>query len=144
MWGRSGKWLWGEKDSLQVIIQLSAVNILSRLILAGRVRRQTTWWCYSIPLQLPGSPPKSRCIIIRLAFINVNILLSNKRILLYIVLCIMHNVSSFQLVKGRATSTSRRAEESLSVASNDSPELTTSHPKPQPNDVSISTLNIIS
>ncbi|CAL8255397.1 unnamed protein product [Boreogadus saida] len=38
------------------------------------------------------------------------------------------------LVKGRATSTSRRADESLSVASKDSPELTTSHPQPQPND----------
>ena len=54
----------------------------------------------------------------------------------------MH-VSSFQLVKGRATSTSKRAEESLSVASKDSPEMTSSHPQPQPNDVSISTLNII-
>ncbi|XP_056465138.1 THAP domain-containing protein 6-like [Gadus chalcogrammus] len=38
------------------------------------------------------------------------------------------------LQKGRATSTSRRAEESLSVASKDSPEMTTSHPQPQPND----------
>ncbi|CAL8234633.1 unnamed protein product [Boreogadus saida] len=38
------------------------------------------------------------------------------------------------LVKGRATSTSRRADESLSVGSKDSPELTTSHPQPQPND----------
>ena len=56
----------------------------------------------------------------------------------------MYNVSSFHLAKGRAASTSRRADESLSVASNDSPEMTTSHPKPQPNDVSISTLNIIS
>ncbi|CAL8405392.1 unnamed protein product [Arctogadus glacialis] len=39
-----------------------------------------------------------------------------------------------KLVKGRATSTSRRAYESLSVASKDSPGLTTSHPQPQPND----------
>ncbi|XP_030219069.1 uncharacterized protein LOC115548498 isoform X3 [Gadus morhua] len=38
------------------------------------------------------------------------------------------------LQKGRAASTSRRADESLSVASNDSPEMTTSHPQPQPND----------
>ncbi|XP_059924534.1 THAP domain-containing protein 6-like [Gadus macrocephalus] len=37
-----------------------------------------------------------------------------------------------KLVKGRATSTSRRAEESLSVASKDSPEMTSS--QPQPND----------
>ena len=55
----------------------------------------------------------------------------------------MYNVSSFHLAKGRAASTSRRADESLSVASNDSPEMTTSHPQPQPNDVSISTFNII-
>ncbi|XP_030230759.1 THAP domain-containing protein 6 [Gadus morhua] len=39
-----------------------------------------------------------------------------------------------KLVKGRATSTSKRAEESLSVASKDSPEMTSSHPQPQPND----------
>ncbi|XP_056442112.1 THAP domain-containing protein 6-like isoform X2 [Gadus chalcogrammus] len=38
------------------------------------------------------------------------------------------------LQKGRAASTSRRADESLSVASNDSPEMTTSHPQPQPYD----------
>ncbi|KAK0133453.1 THAP domain-containing protein 6 [Merluccius polli] len=38
-----------------------------------------------------------------------------------------------KLVKGRATSTSRRAEESLSVASKDSPEMATSDPQPQPN-----------
>ncbi|KAK0141213.1 DNA transposase THAP9 [Merluccius polli] len=39
-----------------------------------------------------------------------------------------------KLVKGRATSTSRSAEESLSVASKDSPEMAASHPQPQPND----------
>ncbi|XP_060761169.1 THAP domain-containing protein 6 [Neoarius graeffei] len=39
-----------------------------------------------------------------------------------------------KLVKGRATSTARRAEESLYVASEDSPEMATSHPQPQPND----------
>ncbi|XP_051810617.1 THAP domain-containing protein 6-like [Acanthochromis polyacanthus] len=44
--------------------------------------------------------------------------------------------------KGRSTSTSRRAEESLSVASQDDPEAGTSDPQPQPNDVSISTVNI--
>ncbi|XP_056107740.1 THAP domain-containing protein 6-like [Rhinichthys klamathensis goyatoka] len=38
-----------------------------------------------------------------------------------------------RLEKGRATSTSRRAEESLSVASQDSQETATSHPQPQPN-----------
>lgn len=58
--------------------------------------------------------------------------------------CIIHDVSSIQLVKGRATSTARRAEESLYVASEDSPEMATSHPQPQPNDVSISNLNVIS
>ncbi|XP_076599450.1 THAP domain-containing protein 6-like [Chaetodon auriga] len=36
--------------------------------------------------------------------------------------------------KGRTTSTSSRAEESLSVASQDDPETGTSHPQPQPND----------
>ncbi|KAL2095750.1 hypothetical protein ACEWY4_007898 [Coilia grayii] len=36
--------------------------------------------------------------------------------------------------KSRATSASRRAEESLSVASDNSPEIATSHPQPQPND----------
>ncbi|XP_049918037.1 THAP domain-containing protein 6-like [Epinephelus moara] len=36
--------------------------------------------------------------------------------------------------KGRTTSTSRRTEESLSVASQDAPETATSHPQPQPND----------
>ncbi|XP_049451721.1 THAP domain-containing protein 6-like [Epinephelus fuscoguttatus] len=46
--------------------------------------------------------------------------------------------------KGRTTSTSRRAEDSLSVASQDAPQTATSHSQPQPNDVSISTLNIIS
>ncbi|XP_063761866.1 uncharacterized protein LOC134879338 [Eleginops maclovinus] len=62
----------------------------------------------SLTNTLPGSPPKSSCIIIRLlAFIN--------------------------LVKDRATS--RRAEESLSVASKDSPEMATSQPQTQPNDV---------
>ncbi|XP_059212395.1 signal recognition particle 9 kDa protein isoform X1 [Centropristis striata] len=39
-----------------------------------------------------------------------------------------------KLVKGRATSTSRRAAESLSVLSKDSPQMATSHPQPQPND----------
>ncbi|XP_028438376.1 THAP domain-containing protein 6-like [Perca flavescens] len=39
-----------------------------------------------------------------------------------------------RLEKGRATSTSRRAEESLSVASQDSQEMSTSHPQPQAND----------
>ncbi|KAM3869961.1 THAP domain-containing protein 6-like [Diretmus argenteus] len=39
-----------------------------------------------------------------------------------------------RLEKGRATSTSRRAEESPSVASHDPPEAATSHPQPQPND----------
>ncbi|XP_077050630.1 THAP domain-containing protein 6-like [Siphateles boraxobius] len=39
-----------------------------------------------------------------------------------------------RLEKGRATSTSRRAEESLSVASQDSQQMATSHPQPQPND----------
>ncbi|XP_072770566.1 THAP domain-containing protein 6-like [Nerophis lumbriciformis] len=38
-----------------------------------------------------------------------------------------------QLVKARATSTSRRAEESLSLVSRDSPEIATSHPQPQLN-----------
>ncbi|XP_051248465.1 zinc finger protein 568-like isoform X2 [Dicentrarchus labrax] len=36
--------------------------------------------------------------------------------------------------KGRTTSTSRRAEESLSVAFQDAPETATSHPQPQPTD----------
>ncbi|XP_034031425.1 THAP domain-containing protein 6 [Thalassophryne amazonica] len=36
--------------------------------------------------------------------------------------------------EGRTTSTSRSAEESLSVASQDDPETGTSHPQPQPND----------
>ncbi|XP_053198455.1 THAP domain-containing protein 6-like [Scomber japonicus] len=36
--------------------------------------------------------------------------------------------------KGRTTSTSRRAEESLSVAPQDAPQTSTSHPQPQPND----------
>ncbi|KAF3847339.1 hypothetical protein F7725_020367, partial [Dissostichus mawsoni] len=58
---------------------------------------------------LPGSPPKSRCIIIRLLpFINPE--------------------------KGRTTSTSRKAEESLSMAPQDDPEASTSHSQPQPND----------
>lgn len=39
-----------------------------------------------------------------------------------------------RLEKGRPTSTSRRAEESLSVASQDSQETATSSPQPQPND----------
>ncbi|KAF3834422.1 hypothetical protein F7725_025626, partial [Dissostichus mawsoni] len=36
--------------------------------------------------------------------------------------------------KGRTTSTSRKAEESLSVAPQDDPEASTSHSQPQPND----------
>ncbi|XP_052400557.1 THAP domain-containing protein 6 isoform X1 [Carassius gibelio] len=39
-----------------------------------------------------------------------------------------------RLEKGRVTSTSRRAEESLSMASQDSQEMATSSPQPQPND----------
>uniref|UniRef100_A0AAY5KMG0 THAP-type domain-containing protein n=1 Tax=Esox lucius TaxID=8010 RepID=A0AAY5KMG0_ESOLU len=43
-----------------------------------------------------------------------------------------------RFLKGRATSTSRRAEESLSVASQDSQETATSNPQPQPNDAAMS------
>ncbi|XP_071061508.1 THAP domain-containing protein 6-like [Pseudochaenichthys georgianus] len=39
-----------------------------------------------------------------------------------------------RLEKGRTTSTSRKAEESLSVAPQDDPEASTSHSQPQPND----------
>ncbi|XP_041935680.1 THAP domain-containing protein 6 isoform X2 [Alosa sapidissima] len=39
-----------------------------------------------------------------------------------------------RLEKGRATSTYRRAKERLPVASQDSQEMATSHPQPQPND----------
>ncbi|KAM8873753.1 LOW QUALITY PROTEIN: uncharacterized protein AB9W97_015460 [Spinachia spinachia] len=39
-----------------------------------------------------------------------------------------------KLEKGRSTSTSRRAQEFLSVASQDSQGMATSHPRPQPND----------
>lgn len=39
-----------------------------------------------------------------------------------------------RLEKGMATSASRRAEETLAVASQDSQEMATSHPQPQPND----------
>ncbi|KAK5883148.1 hypothetical protein CesoFtcFv8_019508 [Champsocephalus esox] len=40
-----------------------------------------------------------------------------------------------RLEKGRTTSTSRKAEESLSVAPQDDPEASTSHSQPQPSDI---------
>ncbi|XP_052400558.1 THAP domain-containing protein 6 isoform X2 [Carassius gibelio] len=49
---------------------------------------------------------------------------------------VIPSVFSFpvHLQRGRVTSTSRRAEESLSMASQDSQEMATSSPQPQPND----------
>ncbi|XP_076159009.1 THAP domain-containing protein 6-like [Alosa pseudoharengus] len=49
---------------------------------------------------------------------------------------VIPSVFSFpgRLKRGRATSTSRRAKERLPVASQDSQEMATSHPQPQPND----------
>lgn len=59
----------------------------------------------------------------------------NHRFIGKIVHHLKYQVSSFQYQKSKTTSTSRRAEESLSVAAMDGQQTFYSHPQPQSNDV---------
>lgn len=139
---------------MQVIHQYFALIILIRVILIGRVRLSDSEMVLFHPSSASRFTSKEqvyphKTISIHKCKCSVNVhkcklSITGQGKMLIPLYCIMYYASSFQLEKGRATSSSRRAEESLSVASQDSQEMATSSPQPQPNDVNISTLNVIS